>query len=203
MVRLVSESVTASSLYHVDIVHINTSYVFMFGWTCISNYIRMMNQHDVLFFSLFRYHVYMFQAHFRPSSRGQVYDVTVVLDLLVRRLSTGLDEKEVQFLLIQARRQLWNKVKISASCWFILWIYFMCVGSSTWHCAIFSVLISNLAGIHSQTQYIILVMKYGICLMGRYLYIYTVHTVVLPKYLAGIHSQTQHSNVLCLAVYTC
>jgi hypothetical protein len=29
---------------------------FMFGWPCISNYIRIMNQHDALLFTLFSYH---------------------------------------------------------------------------------------------------------------------------------------------------
>jgi hypothetical protein len=64
-----------------------------------------MNQHDALFFTLFPYHASTcFGVICSPSSGGQVYNVAVVLDLLVRRLSAGLDENELQFLLIQARK---------------------------------------------------------------------------------------------------
>jgi hypothetical protein len=43
--------------------------------------------------------LYMFGVHFSPSSGGQIYNVAMVLDLLVRRLSAGLDKKELPELL--------------------------------------------------------------------------------------------------------
>jgi hypothetical protein len=60
-----------------------------------------MNQHT-LFFILFHYHASAcFELIFSPSSGGQVYNVAMVLLLLLKRLSAGLDEKELP---IQARR---------------------------------------------------------------------------------------------------
>jgi hypothetical protein len=50
-----------------------------------------MNQHDALSFTLFRYHASTcFGLIFSPSSGGQVSNVAMVLDLLVSRLSAGL-----------------------------------------------------------------------------------------------------------------
>jgi hypothetical protein len=54
----------------------------MFGWPRISNYIRIMNQHDATYFTLFRYHASTcFARSFSTSSGGQVYNVAMVLIL--------------------------------------------------------------------------------------------------------------------------
>jgi hypothetical protein len=71
--------------------------------TRVSNYIRIINQHDALFFLIILMpHLYMFRAHFSPSSGGKVYNVAMVVILLLKRMSAGLDEK---FIIILARRQ--------------------------------------------------------------------------------------------------
>jgi hypothetical protein len=54
------------------------------------SYARIMNQHDALFFTLFRYYASTcFGLMFSPSSGGQVYNVAMVLLLLLNQLSAG------------------------------------------------------------------------------------------------------------------
>jgi hypothetical protein len=49
----------------------------------VSHYIRMVNQHDVLYFISFCYHACKcFGLNLSPSSVGQLYNMAMVIDLL-------------------------------------------------------------------------------------------------------------------------
>jgi hypothetical protein len=47
----------------------------------------------------------------------------------------------------------------------------------------------------------VLLSMYGICLMGKYLYICMVHTVVLSQSLVGVFCSSQHVNLLSRTYY--
>jgi hypothetical protein len=62
----------------------------MFGCPCISNYIRIINQHDALFSTSFCYHATAcFGPICSPSSGGQVHNIAMALVLLLKQLLVG------------------------------------------------------------------------------------------------------------------